>query len=836
MNTIFDNFDIKKDFIVLDGAMGTEIQKRGLKLGGIPELLNITSPEMIEEIHMSYMEAGSDIIYANTFGANGYKLKNAGYSVSEVIGSGIEIAKRASDRFYEKTGRRVLVALDLGPIGQLLEPTGSLSFEAAYEYYREAVLAGQAADLVIFETQTDLLEVKSAVLAAKENTDLPVMVTMTFEENMRTFTGCSVAAMAITLSGLSVDAMGVNCSLGPRELIPAVREIRKYTSIPVIAKPNAGLPDPVTNTYNVSATEFATDMIEMANAGVTVLGGCCGTNPEFISELTRTLAALDFQQIKAKQPEFKPIAAVCSPLRAVVIDEPRIIGERINPTGKKRFKEALLNNDIDYILNQATEQVEAGADILDVNVGLPGIDEKAMMVKAVKEIQGVVDVPLQIDSTIPEVLEAALRVYAGKPIVNSVNGEEKSLETVLPLVKKYGACVVGLALDENGIPKSAEGRFEIARKILDRALAYGIPRENVFIDCLTLTASAEQEGVVETLNALNRVKTELGLKTVLGVSNISFGLPNRELVNQSFLTMALWNGLDLPIINPNIAAMTGAFRAYKLLRGHDKNSMDFIASYQDITVKTVAVPNGANVNVSSGGTAAADIPSSDRGMADDTIQSGTGNILHDKLCHAIEKGLKAEGAQLATELLATAGYEPMTLVNQVLIPSLDRTGDLFEKGKIFLPQLILSAGVAQVCFEIIKDRLTATGSQTVSKGKIVLATVKGDIHDIGKNIVKVLLENYGYTVIDLGKDVDCQVVVNAAIEHKARLVGLSALMTTTLVSMEETIRLLRESNVDCKIVVGGAVLTADYAEKIGADFYAKDAKETVDIAKDIFGE
>lgn len=824
------NFDNK--YIILDGAMGTEIQKRGLKLGGIPELLNITNPDMIEEIHLSYMEAGSDIVYANTFGANGYKLKNSGYSVEEVIGKGIEIARKASDKFFEKTGKRVLVALDMGTIGQLLEPTGSLSFEEAYNYYKEAVIAGKNADLVIFETQTDLLEVKSAVLAAKENSDLPVMVTMTFEENLRTFTGCSVASMAITLSGLSVDAMGVNCSLGPKELLPVVKEIRKYTDIPVIAKPNAGLPDPLTNTYNVTATEFAKDMIEMANAGVTVFGGCCGTNPEFISELKKVLVTLDFDKIKESLPVREPVSAVCSPIKAVLIDEPRIIGERINPTGKKKFKEALLNNDIDYILNQATEQVEAGADILDVNVGLPGIDEKAMMIRAIKEIQGVVDVPLQIDSTIPEVLEAALRVYAGKPIVNSVNGEEKSLETVLPLVKKYGACVVGLTLDEGGIPKTAEGRFAIAKKILDRALSYGIPKEDVFIDCLTLTASAEQEGVVETLNALNRVKTELGLKTVLGVSNISFGLPNREIVTQTFLTMALWNGLDLPIINPNITAITSAFRAYKLLRGHDKNSMDFIEKYSDVTVKTVAVPNGANVNVSAGGASA--LGGNDAALQ--TGASGDGNILHDKLRHAIEKGLKAEGAQIAAELLATEGYDPMTLVNQVLIPSLDRTGELFEKGKIFLPQLILSAGVAQSCFEVIKDKMSKSDMAPVSKGKIVLATVKGDIHDIGKNIVKVLLENYGYTVIDLGKDVEYQAVVDAAIEHKAKLVGLSALMTTTLVSMEGTIKLLRENNVDCKVVVGGAVLTADYAEQIGADFYAKDAKETVDIAKRVIGE
>ncbi len=826
--------DFYNKITILDGAMGTEIQKRGLKLGGIPELLNITNPQMIEEIHLSYMEAGSDIIYANTFGSNGYKLKNTGYSVSEVIGKGIKIAKNAAEKFFEKTGKKVLVALDLGPIGQLLEPTGTLSFDTAYDYYKEAIIAGGEADLVVFETQTDLLEVKSAVLAAKENSALPIMVTMTFEANHRTFTGCSVGAMALTLSGLGVDAIGVNCSLGPKELLPVVQEMKRYTHLPIIAKANAGLPDPLTGAYNVSPAEFAADMEIMIKSGVTVIGGCCGTNPEYIKELSTLAKSVDLSKINEQIPVYEPICAVCSPTKVVDICEPRIIGERINPTGKKKFKEALLNNDIDYILNQATEQIDAGAEILDVNVGLPGIDEKSMMVTAIKEIQGVVDAPLQIDSTIPEVLEAALRVYAGKPIVNSVNGEEKSLNTVLPLVKKYGACVVGLTLDENGIPKTAEGRFAIAKKILDRALEIGIPKENVFIDCLTLTASAEQEGVVETLNGLNRVKNELGLKTVLGVSNISFGLPNRELVNQSFLTMALWSGLDLPIINPNITAMTGAFRAYKLLAGHDKNSMDYIENYSDVTVKTVAVPNGSDVKISAtnGVTAGA----VEDNAAKNNVVNSDGNILHDKLRYAIEKGLKAEGAQIATELLAIEDYDPMVLVNDVLIPALDKTGEQFEKGKIFLPQLILSAGVAQGCFEVIKDKMAASDSQPESKGKIVLATVKGDIHDIGKNIVKVLLENYGYTVIDLGKDVEYQAVVDAAIKHEAKLVGLSALMTTTLKSMEETIKLLRENNVDCKIVVGGAVLTPDYAKKIGADYYAKDAKESVDVAKKVLGE
>lgn len=820
---------LDKEYIVLDGAMGTELQKKGLKLGGIPELLNITAKDMIEEIHMSYMEAGSDIVYANTFGANGYKLRNSGYTVDEIISNGISIAKSASDKYFAKTGKKVLVALDLGPIGQLLEPTGNLSFEDAYNYYKEAIEAGKDADLVIFETQTDLLEVKAAVLAAKENSDLPIMVTMTFEENLRTFTGCSVASYALTLDGLGVEAIGVNCSLGPKELIPVVKEIRKYCKLPIIAKPNAGLPDPLTNTYNVSPDDFAKDMELMAMAGATVFGGCCGTNPEFINALSKMLNNISFEDIKKNVPEHNPVCAVCSPTKIVEINQPRIIGERINPTGKKKFKEALINNDMDYILNQATEQIDAGADILDVNVGLPGIDEKDMMIRAVKAIQGIVDVPLQIDSTIPEVLEGALRIYAGKPIVNSVNGEEKSLETVLPLVKKYGACVVGLTLDENGIPKTAQGRFDIAKKILDRALAYRIPKENVFIDCLTLTASAEQAGVVETLKAVNRVKNELGLKTVLGVSNISFGLPNREVVNQAFLTMALNNGLDLPIINPNITAMTSAFRAYKLLAGFDQNSMEYIENYSDVAIKTVLVPNGANVNISNNTTNIIDNGESNNLSSD-------GNILHDKLKYAIEKGLKSEGGAIASKLLNTEGYDPMVLINQVLIPALDKAGEQFEKGKIFLPQLILSAGVAQSCFEVIKDKFNESGEKSVNKGNIVLATVKGDIHDIGKNIVKVLLENYGYNVIDLGKDVEYQTVVDATIEHNAKMVCLSALMTTTLVSMEETIKLLRNNNVDCKIVVGGAVLTEDYAMKIGADYYGKDAKACVDIAKIVFGE
>ena len=799
---------LNKKYIMLDGAMGTMLQKKGLKLGGIPEIMNIENPDIIKSIHKEYIDAGADIVYANTFGANKYKLSHSEYSVEQVISSAVAIAKEAAE------GTDTLVALDLGTIGQLLEPTGSLSFDEAYDYYKQEVKAGvdAGADLVVFETQTDLLEVKAAVLAAKENSDLPIIVTMTFEQNHRTFTGCSISAMARTLSLLGVDAIGVNCSLGPDELVSIVEEMKKWTNLPLVVKPNAGLPDPMTNEYNVSPEEFAESIKKMADLGVKFYGGCCGTTSDYIRALKKVL---DVYEIKKMMPHIIP-ATVCSSTNTVVIDEPRIIGERINPTGKKKFKEALMNHDIDYILNQAIEQIDAGADILDVNVGLPGIDEKEMMITSVKALQGVVDAPLQIDSTIPEVLEAALRVYNGVPIVNSVNGEEKSLETILPLVKKYGACVVGLTLDESGIPKTAEGRFGIAKRILDKAIEIGIPKENVFIDCLTLTASAEQEGVMETLNALNRVKNELGLKTVLGVSNISFGLPNRELVNQAFLTMALANGLDLPIINPNVTAMTGAFMAYKVLSNIDKNSMKYINKFTDVVLKTSAVDNKKMDNVVGS-------------------EAEKGSDMKQKLFHAIDSGLKAEGANYTRELLESKEYDAMTLVNEILIPALDRTGDLFEKGKIFLPQLILSAGVAQACFEVIKEKMMNENNKPVSKGNIVLCTVKGDIHDIGKNIVKVLLENYGYTVIDLGKDVDYQKVVDAAIKYEAKLVGLSALMTTTLVSMKETIRLLRENNVDCKVVVGGAVLTEDYAKEIGADFYAKDAKDAVDVAKKVIG-
>lgn len=797
---------LKKGYIVLDGAMGTMLQKKGMKMGVVPETLGITKPEWIIDIHKQYIEAGSDVIYANTFGANRYKLKGTGYSTEEIIKKAIENGRKACE------GSKSYVALDIGPIGQLLEPTGSLSFEEAYDIFKEEIVAGKDADVIVIETMTDLLETKAAVLAAKENSNLPVFVTMTFEENKRTFTGCSVSAMVLTIVGLGVDAIGVNCSLGPDQLAPIVEEIGKWSDVPVIVKANAGLPDPVTNEYDVTPEQFVEDYKQMLKYGARIFGGCCGTNPDYIRAVKAMLVeAQKNNEFESNRQERQ--LAICSPINTVVVNQPRIIGERINPTGKKRFKQALVEKDMNYILGQATEQIEAGAEILDVNVGHPEIDEKEMMIKTVKELQSIVSVPLQIDSTKPEVIEAALRVYNGKAIVNSVNGEDKVLDTILPIVKKYGAAVIGLALDENGIPADYKGRVEIAKKILNKALSYGIPKEDIIIDCLVLTVSAEQKAAGETLKALNIVKNELGLRTVLGVSNISFGLPNRELVNKTFLTMALTNGLDLPIMNPNVPSMVWAVRTYKVLADIDKNSMEFISHADEYTevVGNSKTKEGA-------------VPA-DNGDANDGKNS--------KLLKAMEQGLKNEGAELTRAYLENK--DAMEIINDMLIPALDVVGDKFEKGKIFLPQLIMAADVAKVCFDEVKNYMSAKGGQSEQKGKIVIATVKGDIHDIGKNIVKVILENYGYNVIDLGRDVDPMKVVEAVKENDVKLVGLSALMTTTLGSMEDTINLLKENNLDCKIMVGGAVLTEDYAMKIGADYYAKDAKRSADIAKEVLG-
>ncbi len=779
--------------------MGTMLQAKGLKLGEHPELAALDHPDWLLDIHRAYAEAGSQILCANTFGANREKLRRTGRTVEEVIPPSIAIAREAA-------AGRALVALDLGPVGQLLEPTGTLDFETAVDIFAQqvrcAVSAG--ADLVMIETMTDLQECRAALLAVKENSSLPVLVSMTYEERGRTFLGHAPACAALTLEGMGADAIGINCSLGPREIPALVEELTRWTTLPVSVKPNAGLPDPGGAGYDITADQFAAAMAELTGLGVKCYGGCCGTTPEYIAKLCKALEGRTIREVPRAVP-----AAVCSPVCAVPIDRVRVIGERINPTGKKRMKEALLRDDVDFMLSQALEQVQAGADILDVNVGLPEIDEAARMVKVVKALQGVTDAPLQLDSTRPEVLEKALRVCCGKAIVNSVNGDEETLDAILPLVKKYGAAVVGLTLDKEGIPRTAQARVDIARRILDRALALGIRREDVYIDCLTLTVSAEQEGASQTLEALERVKKELGLKTVLGVSNISFGLPARPLVNQNFLTMAMTKGLDLPIINPNLEAMMAAVRCYHLLMNIDTDAREYIAAYANADVST---------SITSGGNA----PQSAAPAGERTLEQ------------IVAAGLKGEAGPATRRLLETT--DAMTVVDEILIPALDRVGADFEAGRVFLPQLIQAAGAAQAAFEVIRGRLSAQpGGEDTRKGTIVLATVKGDIHDIGKNIVKVLLENYGYPVVDLGKDVEPAAVVEAAKKHSAPLVGLSALMTTTLGSMEDTIRLLRAEQVSCQVVVGGAVLTPDYAKKIGADFYARDAKESVDVARQVIG-
>lgn len=805
-----------REFLFLDGATGTLIQKSGVSYDHNPETLNMTHPDLITSFHRAYIDAGSDLVYANTFGANSYKLEGCGYTTDAIIKAALQNAKAATE------DTEVLVALDVGPIGQLLEPAGALSFEDAYDLFAEEMDAADEADVIVIETMTDLYEAKAAVLAAREHAPgKPILVTMTFETTGRTFAGVSAEAAALTLSGLGVSALGVNCSLGPKDLEPVIERMSHYTDLPLIFKPNAGLPDPNSSEYDIGPQEFADAVRSITKHGLKLVGGCCGTTPEYIACMKKALADVSYTpQTKEEGP------VVCSASTIVHINGPRIIGERINPTGKKLFKKALQENNIDYILNQALSQVEAGAEILDVNVGLPEIDEKEMMVKVLKAIQGVCDAPLQVDSTKPDVLEAALRAYNGRPIVNSVNGEEKSLSTVLPLVKKYGATVVGLTLDENGIPKTAEERFQIAKRIVERAEALGIPREDVFIDCLTLTVSAEQAACKETLEGLHRVKTELGCKMALGVSNISFGLPYRELVNSTFLTMALEEGLDLPIINPNVDSMTGAVRAFRVLRGIDENSLDYISSYQNYTPPAAG---GAAPAAPASGTPASNAPT-------DTAETAGASPLQ----NAVLKGLKTEGANATKTMLESK--DPLSIVNEELIPALDKVGADFEAGKIFLPQLIQSANAAQECFTVIKEEIARTGSGSVSKGKVILATVKGDIHDIGKNIVKVLLDNYGYTVIDLGRDVDPKLIVETALKEDIEAVGLSALMTTTLSSMEETIALLRKEpalqNADgtskVNVMVGGAVVTPDYAERIGADFYCRDAKATVDACKSVF--
>lgn len=784
---------IKEYILVFDGAMGTMLQKLGLKISDLPEELNVLESEKIINIHRKYVDAGAKVITTNTFGANEIKLKQSEFSVERIIDKAIDNVKKA------RGNKEIFIALDIGPIGQLLEPMGTLKFEEAYEIFKRQVIQGEksGADIILIETMTDLYEAKAAILAAKENTNLPVFCTMTFEKNKRTFTGCTPVSMVLTLEGLGVDALGVNCSLGPNELEDIVDEIIKYSSVPIMVQPNAGLPTVKDGKtiYNIKPKEFAAFQRSIVEKGVRIVGGCCGTTDEFIREIVYSLKDVQVKKLKEKN-----ICGVCSSTKAVLIDGVKIIGERINPTGKKLFKEALRNNDIDYILKEAIGQVESGADILDVNVGLPEIDEEETMKKVIKEIQSIIDTPLQIDSNNPKVIEKALRVYNGKAIVNSVNGEDKVLDNVLPLIKKYGAAVVALTLDDKGIPKKAEERLKIAEKIVNKALDYGIKREDIFIDCLVLTASAQQEDVRETLKAVTLVKEKLKVKTILGVSNISFGLPNRELINKTFLAMSLQSGLDLPILNPNNKEMINIINAFKVLNNQDIGAANYIEMYANETSNSKEVKTQkSNLN----------------------------------LKEIVIKGIKEEAYSKTKELLKDRAE--LSIINEELIPALDEVGEKYEKGIIFLPQLIQSAETVKKAFAAIKEKLREDNSPKINKGKILMATVKGDIHDIGKNIVKVILENYGFDIIDLGKDVEVERIVEEVKKNNIKLVGLSALMTTTVNSMKDTIKALKDSGIDCKTFVGGAVLNEEYAEMINADFYAKDAKEAVDIAKRFFG-
>lgn len=783
-----------KEILFFDGAMGTMLQERGLQTGEIPELWNVTHEDTILDVHKLYLEAGCDIVKANTFGINPFKMEGTGYTCEELTQKGIALVKRA----IAETGKKAYTALDIGSLGKLLEPLGELPFEEAYEAFKPVCIAGEqaGADLVLIETMNDTYEIKAAVLAAKENTNLPIVVTMVFDESGKLLTGADMEAAVAMLEGLRVDAIGLNCGFGPdvmKEFLPKLREV---CSVPIVVNPNAGLPVVVDGKtcFHVGAEEFASIMTEIAEEGISVMGGCCGTTPAHIKALV--------ESCKGKKPleiSDKGRSVVSSYTHAVVLnDRPKIIGERINPTGKSRLKQALRENDLEYIYKEALAQQDMGAHILDVNVGLPEIDEVAMMKSVLTGLQGITDLPLQIDTSDMEAMEQGMRLYNGKPLINSVNGKKESMDAVFPLVAKYGGMVVCLTLDENGIPETAEGRIRIAKRIIAEAERYGIHKKDLVMDTLCMTISTGQENAKITLDALDYVRNTLGVHTTLGVSNVSFGLPQRELVNTAFYTIALARGLSAGIINPNSEKMMAAYHAYCALNGSDEQCTDYINIYSQ----------------------QADAPKKVSDKKEVTLYD------------AVVRGLIDSAYQAAKKELETR--EPLAVIDEDLIPALDKVGQGFEKKTVFLPQLLMSADAAKAGFDAIKEFLQAKGDTSESKGTIVIATVKGDIHDIGKNIVKVLLENYGFNVIDLGKDVPPETVVETAKEHHVKLVGLSALMTTTVVNMETTIKMLKEELPDCKVMVGGAVLTQTYADMIGADFYSKDAMGSVRYANELF--
>lgn len=782
--------EIGKRIVFFDGGMGTLLQKAGLKAGELPENWNITNPQPVIDIHKAYVEAGADIILANTFGANEFKYPD---NLEEIVEAGIRNAKKA----IEEAGRKAYVALDMGSTGKLLKPLGTLGFEDAIKVYQRVVLAGTkaGADLILIETMSDAYELKAAVLAAKENSNLPVMATVAFDEKGKILTGASPEGIVALLEGLGVDALGMNCGLGPREMAPIFEQMVKCASIPLIINPNAGLPRTVDGetVFDITPEEFADDMYEIVKGGAHLAGGCCGTTPEHIKALVDKC-----KDITPVPLTDKDITLVSSGSRFVELgDKPVIIGERINPTGKSKFKQALRDHNIEYILEEGVKQADSGAHILDVNVGLPEIDEVAMMKDVVYELQGILPLPLQIDTTSVEAMEQALRIYNGKAMINSVNGKKEVMEAVFPLVKKYGGVVVGLTLDEDGIPDNVEGRIAIAKRIYDTAAAYGIKASDIVIDALTMTMSTDDSAGQITLDTVKAIKA-MGGRTVLGVSNISFGLPQREVINGAFFTMAMQAGLSAGIINPNSKIMMQAYDSYLVLSGNDSQCTDYVAKYA-VTI--------------------------------DASKDSQSAVMMD-LQTAVIKGLKEQAYRLTKDMLLEK--PAMDIINNELVPALDVVGQGFEKGTIFLPQLLMSAEAAKAGFGAVNEHLKASGGAKETKATIVIATVKGDIHDIGKNIVKVLLENYGYNVIDLGKDVAPEDVLKAVVENEAPMVGLSALMTTTVVHMEETISLLRKEAPWCKIMVGGAVLTQEYADMIGADFYGKDAMKSVAYAESIF--
>lgn len=774
--------------LFFDGAMGTELQKNGLKKGELPENLNIHSPEIVARVHKSYLDAGCNIISTNTFGANSLKFDN----VNEIITKAVEIAKNA----IEESEKDAFVALDIGPLGKLLKPYGDLEFETAYDLYKEQVIAGEnaGADLILIETMGDLYEIKAAVLAAKENTDLPVLVSMIFDEKGILLTGADIKTAVITLEGLGVDGIGMNCGLGPDQMLELLKEMKKYSSTPIFVQPNAGLPVSINGvtTYNVTPEEFANKQLQILKNGACALGGCCGTTPEHIKAMIDLCTNEQIEKISKRH-----ITAVTSYSKTVIFEnKPVIIGERINPTGKKMLKEALRNNDMDYIYREGVTQADAGADILDVNVGLPEIDEPEMMQNAVLGLQSILSTPLQIDTSDSVAMEKALRIYNGKAMVNSVNGKEKVMDEVFPLVKKYGGVLVCLTLDENGIPETVDGRIAIAKRIIAKAEEYGITRENLVFDPLCMTVSTNKDNAKITLECIEKLTNDLGVKTVLGVSNVSFGLPNRELLNSAFFTLAMQKGLSAGIINPKIDAMMNSYYSFCALNGLDENFEQYIANVTDTKaeVKTTDVD----------------------------------------LKTAVVKGLKNQAKEQTKLELKTK--TPIEIIDGILVPALNEVGKGFEENTIFLPSLLMSAETAGASFEIIKEYMVSSGAKTEEKGRILIATVEGDIHDIGKNIVKVLLENYGFSVIDMGKDITPEAIVEKAVKENIKLVGLSALMTTTVPSMEKTISLLKAKNPQIAVMVGGAVLTEDYAKTIGADFYGKDAMASVRIAEKFFAK